>query len=95
MVKTTVLFICDQLLGALIHLNFIILILICFWLMIPGVNSVIYGYSSAITTPEASLYRSLTLEKNIISVITQNRVIDDNLKRQLKTELCVLVDYSY
>ena len=89
MVKTTVLFICDQLLGALIHLNFIILILICFWLMIPGVNSVIYGYSSAITTPEASLYRSLTLEKNIISVITQNRVIDDNLKRQIKNRtLC-------
>ena len=30
MVKTTVLFICNELLGALIHLNIIILILICF-----------------------------------------------------------------
>ena len=30
MVKTAVLFSCDQLLGALIHPNFIILILICF-----------------------------------------------------------------
>ena len=30
MVKTTVYFIFDQLLGALIHLNFIILILVCF-----------------------------------------------------------------
>ena len=47
MVKTTILFICDQLLGALIHLNFIILILICFLLMMPGVNYLIYGCSSA------------------------------------------------
>ena len=32
MVKTTVFFTCGQLFGALIHLNFIILILICFYL---------------------------------------------------------------
>ena len=90
MVKTTVLFTCDQLLGALIHFNFIILILICFWLMMSGVNYVIYGCSSARTTPEVSLYRSfLTLEKNIIAVITQNREIDDNLERQIKNQtLC-------
>ena len=90
MVKTTVLFTCDQLLGALIYFNFIILILICFWLMISGVNYVIYGCSSARTTPEVSLYRSfLTLEKNIIAVITQNREIDDNLERQIKNQtLC-------
>ena len=31
--------------------------------------------------------------KNIVAVITQDRVIDDNLK--LKTELCILVDYSH
>ena len=27
------------------------------------------------------LYRSLTLEENIVPVITQDRLIDDNLKR--------------
>ena len=30
-----------------------------------------------------------TLEKNIIAIITQDRVIDDNLKRQIKNQtLC-------
>ena len=38
---------------------------------------------------------ALTLEKNIIAVITQGRVIDDNLESKLKTELCVLVDFTY
>ena len=84
MAKTTVLFIWDQLLAALIHLSFIILILICFWLMMPGVNYVIYGCSSARLTPGVSLYWSFMLEENIIAVITQGRVIDDNLKRQIK-----------
>ena len=58
--------------------------------MMYGVNYVIYGCSSARTTPEVSLYRSfLTLEKNIIAVITQNREIDDNLERQIKNQtLC-------
>ena len=28
--------------------------------------------------------RSLTLEENIVAVITQDKVIDDNLKRQIK-----------
>ena len=63
--------------------------------MKPGVNYVIYGRSSARTTPGVSLYRSLIFEENIVAVITQDRMIDDNLKRQIKTELCVLVDYSY
>ena len=40
-------------------------------------------------------YRSLTLEGNIVAAITQDRVIDDNLKKQITTKLCVLVDYSY
>ena len=64
--------------------------------MMPGVNYVIYGCSSARTTPGISIYRSLaiTLEKNIIAVITQDRVTDDR-KGKLKTEACVLVDYSY
>ena len=67
--------------------------------MMPGVNFVIYGWSSARTTPGASLYWSLTLEenivavitqdRNIVAVITQDRVIDDNLKRQIKNQpLC-------
>ena len=48
-----------------------------------------YGCSSARTTPGVSLYRSLTLEENIVAVITQDRVIDDNLKRQIKNQtLC-------
>ena len=52
--------------------------------MMPGVNYVIYGCPSVRTTPEVSQYRSfLTLEKNIITVTTQNREIDDNLERQI------------
>ena len=68
----------------MIHLNFIILILICFQLMMPGVDYVIYGCSSARTTPGVSLNQSLTLEENIVAAITQDRLIDDNLKRQIK-----------
>ena len=57
--------------------------------MMPGVNYVIYGCSSVRTTPGISLYRSLTLEENIAAVITQDRVIDNNLKRQIKNQtLC-------
>ena len=58
--------------------------------MMLGVNYVIYGCSSARTTPGVSLYRSLTMEENIVAVIPQDRMIDD----KLKTKLCVLVDYS-
>ena len=47
--------------------------------MMSGVNYVIYGCSSARTTPGVSLYWSFTLEENIIAVITQDRVTDDNL----------------
>ena len=53
--------------------------------MMPVVNYVIYGCSSARITPGVSLYRSLTLEENIIAVITEDRVRDDNLKRQIKS----------
>ena len=54
-----------------------------------GVNCVIFGCSSTSTTPGVSLYQSLTLEENIVAVITQDRVIDDNLKRQIKNQtLC-------
>ena len=47
--------------------------------MIPGVNFVIYGCSSARTTLGVSLYWSLTREENTAAVITQDRVIDDHL----------------
>ena len=63
--------------------------------MMPGVNSVVYGCSSSRITPRVSLYWSFTLKKNIIAVVTQDKVIDDNLKSSLKTELCLLLDYSY
>ena len=67
-------------------LNMWLLLLIYFWFMMPGVNYVKYGCSSARTTPEVSLYRSLTLEENTVAVITQDRVIDNNLKRQIKNQ---------
>ena len=78
--KTTVLFIFDQLLQALIHLNFIILISICFSniyqflyhsyikLMMPGVNYVIYGCFFARKSP-----RILLQEENIVAVIIQDK----------------------
>ena len=57
--------------------------------MMSVVKYVIYGCSSARTTPEVSLYQSLTLEDNIVAVITQDRVIDNNLKRKIKDQtLC-------
>ena len=57
--------------------------------MIAGVNYVIYDFSLVKTTPGISLYWSSTLEQNIVAVITQGRVIDDDLKRQIKNQtLC-------
>ena len=57
--------------------------------MMPGVNYLMHGCSSVRTTPEVSLYRSLTLEGNIVAVITQDRVTDNSLKRQIKSQtLC-------
>ena len=66
--------------------------------MMPGVNYVIYGCSSARLTPGVSLYQSLTLEENIVAVISQDRVTDDNLKKQIKNQTfmyLLLVNYSY
>ena len=54
--------------------------------MMPCVNYVIYGCSSTRTTPGVSLYWSLTLEENIVAVITQDSAIDDNLKRKIKNQ---------
>ena len=93
-VKTTVLFIWDQLLAALIHLIFITLTLICFTFAMPGVAYVIYGCSCARTTG-VSLYWSFTLEKNIIAVINQDRVIEYNLKRQIKYIYIYIYIYIY
>ena len=57
--------------------------------MILSVNYVICGCSLAKATPGVSSYGSLTLEENIVAVITQDRVVDDNLKRQIKNQtLC-------
>ena len=57
--------------------------------MIPGVNYVICSCSSVRRTPGVSLYRSLTLEETMIGIITQVRVIDEKLKRQIKNQtLC-------
>ena len=57
--------------------------------MMLGVNYVMYDCCSARLTPGVSLYQSLTLEKNIVAVITQDRVIDDSLKKQIKNQpLC-------
>ena len=57
--------------------------------MMSGVNYVIYGCSSARLTPGVSLHQSLTLEENIVVVVTQDKMIDDNLKKQIKNHtLC-------
>ena len=52
--------------------------------MMSGINYIIYGCSSTRATPGVSLYQSLTLKENILAVITQDRVIDDNLKKQIE-----------
>ena len=57
-----------------------------FLFMMAGVNYLMYGFSSARTTPPVSLYRSLRLEENIVAVITQDRAIDNSLKRQIKNQ---------
>ena len=50
--------------------------------MMPGVSYVIYGCSSARAT-------QVTFEGNIVAVVTQDRVIYDNLRRQTKNQtLC-------
>ena len=55
--------------------------------MMFGVN---YDCSSARTSPGVSLCPTcLTLAENTVAAITQDRVIDDNLKRQIKNQtLC-------
>ena len=43
---------------------------------------------------ELLLHRSFTMVEKIASVITQDKVKKDYLKRQIKNRLRVLVDYS-
>ena len=45
----------------------------------PAISYVIYGCSSSRATPGASHQR-----ENIVAVVTQDKVIDDNFKRQIK-----------
>ena len=52
--------------------------------MMSGVSCVIYGCCFARATPGVSLYRSLTLRGNVVAVITEDKVIDDTLKRLIK-----------
>ena len=40
--------------------------------------------------PGISLYWSLTMEEKIVVVITQDRVVDDNLKKQIQNQTCRL-----
>ena len=61
----------------------------------PGIHYAIYGCSSSRTTPGVSLSRGLTLRKSIVAVITEDEVLDDNLKRQIKIRTCILIDKSY
>ena len=75
------------------NLNFIILISICFYLIMPAVNYwlILFGNNNRSCRYTGGLH----WRKSIVAVITQDRVIDDNLIRKLKTELFMLVDCPY
>ena len=48
----------------------------------PALNYVIYDYSSS----QATVVLASHCRKNIVAVVTQGRVIDDNLKKQSKNQ---------
>ena len=49
----------------------------------------IHGCSYSRTTPGATTIQELHWRKNLVAVITQEKMIDDNLKRQIKKQtLC-------
>ena len=48
----------------------------------PALNYVIYDYSSS----QATVVLASHCRKNIVAVVTQDRVIDDNLKKQSKNQ---------
>ena len=56
----------------------------------PDVNYVTYGCSPARKTPRNITILELDTEENIVTVITQDRVIDDSLKRQIQNQTCRL-----
>ena len=64
--------------------------------MMPGVDYGIYRCYSARTTPGVLLGWSLTLEENIVAVnITKNKVIDDDLKRQIKHQKIITTNPNF
>ena len=63
----------------------------------PGVNYVTYGCSSARTTSGVITIPEHNTEENIVAVavITQDRVIDGSLKRQIENQtLCANINFS-
>ena len=62
--------------------------------MMLGVNYVIYDCCFVRLTPGVSLYQSLTLEENIVAVITQEEWYMTICKGKLKSKLYALVDYT-
>ena len=86
---------CDQLLGALIYLQFIIQILI-FLIDCNCCNYVIYGYSSLRTTPGVITIQELhTGGKALLQLLLKIGSYMTIWKGILKTKLCIFVDYSY
>ena len=55
--------------------------------MMPDINYIIYGCSYARTAPGVSLtIQELNTGGKILAAISQDRIIDDNLKRQIKNQ---------
>ena len=53
--------------------------------MMPNINYIIYGCCYARTAPGVSLtIQELMIGGEILAAISQDRIIDDNLKRQIK-----------
>ena len=86
--------------GTLIYLHFIVLISIGFSLIMTDINYAIYVCSSLRATPGVTFYRYTI---HYTAVITQDSLIDETFKRQIKKRilymytylLCILSDYSY
>ena len=78
-------YLCDQLLGALIYLDVFVLMLICFKLIMPYVSYAVIGCCSSRTT------LGKTLLQLLLKIVWHTAI----WKGKLKTELCILVDFSY
>ena len=55
-------------------------------IILPGMKYAIYLCSFLRTIPGVSLHRNLRWRKNTVAVITQDRVMDGNFKRQIKNQ---------